>query len=108
MADLNKSIEDVKKYDSGADEKLVEAIFNSLKPVHQNLDAMLVGCTDDSELLTVKKNFLMKKLGMDDSPELDAAVKEVCEKMKDVRQKQRITFYYLLAKKFGKESAYNV
>ena len=106
MADLSKSIDDVKKYDSGVDEKLVEAIFNSLKPVHANLDAMLVGCTDDSELQTVKRNFLMKKLGMDDSPELDAAVKEICEKMKGDRMKQRITFYYLLTKKFGKESAY--
>jgi len=106
MADLNKSVENVKKYDSKVDEKLVEAIFNSLRPVHQNLDAMLVGCTDPSELTTVKKNFLMKKLGMDDSPALDAAVKEVCETMKEDRQKQRITFYYLLTKKFGKESVY--
>ena len=106
MADLNKAIENVKRYDSGADEKLVEAIFNSLKLVHENLDAMLVGCTDDSELATVKRNFLMKKLGLDDSPELDAAVKEICGQMKEDRQKQRITFYYLLTKKFGKESVY--
>lgn len=107
MADLSKSIENVKKYDSGVDEKLVEAIFNSLKLVHENKDAMLVGCTDESELSTVKRNFLMKKLGLDDGPELDAAVKEVCEKMKEDRQKQRITFYYLLTKKFGKESVYS-
>ena len=106
MADLGKIIENVKKYDSNADESLVTAIFDSLKLVHENLDAMLVGCTDDSELATVKKNFLMKKLGMDDSPELDAAVKEVCAQVKEDRQKQRVTFYYLLAKKFGKESVY--
>lgn len=106
MADLASAVADVKKYDSGVDESLVEAIFNSLKPVHANKDAMLVGCSDDSELTTVKKNFLMKKLGMDDSPELDAAVKETCETMKDSRMKARITFYYLLTKKFGKESAY--
>ncbi len=106
MADLGKIIENVKKYDNNVDEKLVTAIFDSLKLVHENLDAMLVGCTDDSELATVKKNFLMKKLGMDDSPELDAAIKEVCTQVKEDRQKQRVTFYYLLAKKFGKESVY--
>ena len=106
MAGLGKIIENVKKYDSNADEALVTAIFDSLKLVHENLDAMLVGCTDDSELATVKKNFLMKKLGMDDSPELDAAVKEICAQVKEDRQKQRVTFYYLLAKKFGKESVY--
>jgi hypothetical protein len=106
MADLAKAIADVKKYDSGVDEKLVEAIFDGLKLVHENLDAMLVGCTDDSERTTVKTNFLVKKLGMDDSPELDSAVTEICEQMKGDRQKQRVTFYYLLTKKFGKESAY--
>ena len=106
MADLNKIMENVKKYDSNADEKLVTAIFDSLKLVHENLDAMLVGCTDDSEKTTVKKNFLMKKLGLEDSPALDAAVDEICGQMKDDRQKQRVTFYYLLAKKFGKESVY--
>ena len=67
---------------------------------------MLVGFTDDSEKATVKRNFLIKELGLDDSPELDAAVNEICEQMKEDRQKQRVTFYYLLTKKFGKESAY--
>ena len=105
--ELSTAIADVRKYDSSVDEALVEAIFNSLRTVHGNKDAMLVGCTDPSELTTVKKNFLIKKLGMDDSPELDAAVKETCETMKDVRMKGRITFYYLLTKKFGKESAYS-
>ena len=104
--ELSTAIADVKKNDSTVDEALVEAIFKSLRPVHGNKDAMLVGCSDPSELTTVKKNFLMKKLGMDDSPELDAAVKEICETMKDVRMKGRITFYYLLTKKFGKESVY--
>jgi hypothetical protein len=43
---------------------------------------------------------------LDDSQELDAAVKEICAQVKEDRQKQRVTFYYLLAKKFGKESVY--
>lgn len=104
--ELSTAIADVKKYDSSVDEALVEAIFKSLKPVHGNKDAMLVGCSDPKELTTVKKNFLIKKLGLDDSAALDAAVQETCETMKDSRMKGRITFYYLLTKKFGKESAY--
>ncbi|MEE9309511.1 MAG: DUF2853 family protein [Cocleimonas sp.] len=106
MADLAKVIAEVKRFDSSVDEALVTAIFNSLRPVHGNKDAMLVSCGDDSELETVKKNFLMKKLGMDDSPELAAAVSDVCATMQGDRMKARITFYYLLTKKFGKESAY--
>lgn len=105
--ELSTAIADVKQYDSNVDEALVEAIFKSLRSVLGNKDAMLVSCGDDSELETVKRNFLMKKLGMDDSPELGVAVSDVCETMKDVRMKGRITFYYLLTKKFGKESAYS-
>ncbi len=108
MADLASAVAEAISYDGGVNEALVEAIFNSLKPVHENKDAMLVSCSDESELDTVKKNFLMKKLGMDDSPALAAAVTEVCGTMQGDRMKARITFYYLLTTKFGKESVYGV
>ena len=106
MADVNSAIADVKKYDSGADDALISAVFKGLGPAVHNKDASLVSCSDPAELATVKKNFLIKKLGMTDGPELDAAIKEVCETMKATRQKSRVTFYYLLTKKFGKESVY--
>ena len=106
MADVNSAIADVKKYDSGADADLVAAVFKGLGPAVHNKDAKLVSCSDPSELDTVRKNFLMKKLGLSEGPELDAAIKEVCETMKATRQKSRVTFYYLLTKKFGKESVY--
>ncbi len=106
MADVNSAIADVKKYDSSADEALIEAVFKGLGPAVHNKDASLVSCSDQAELDTVKNNFLIKKLGMTDGPELDAAIKEVCETLKDTRQKSRVTFYYLLTKKFGKESVY--
>lgn len=106
MADVDSAIADVKKYDSSADDALVAAVFKGLGPAVYNKDASLVSCSDQAELDTVKKNYLIKKLGMSDGPELDAAIKEVCEKMKGTRQKSRVTFYYLLCKKFGKESVY--
>jgi hypothetical protein len=106
MADVASAVVDVKEYDSGADETLVAAIFKGLGPAVHNKDACLVSCSDPSELDTVRKNFLIKKLGMSEGPELDAAIKEVCETMKDTRRKSRVTFYYLLTKKFGKESVY--
>jgi hypothetical protein len=106
MADVESAVADVKKYDSGADEALITAVFKGLGPAVHNKDASLVSCSDPAELDTVKKNFLIKKLGMTDGPELDAAIKEVCETLKETRQKSRVTFYYLLTKKFGKESVY--
>lgn len=106
MADVDSAVADVKKYDSGADEALVAAVFKGLGPAVYNRDASLVSCSDQAELDRVRDNFLVKKLGLSTGPELDAAIKEVCETMKATRQKSRVTFYYLLTKKFGKESVY--
>lgn len=106
MAKVEDAIANVKKFDSGADETLIAAVFKGLGPAVHNKDASLVSCSDSKELETVKKNFLIKKLGLSDGPELDEAIKEVCEKMKDSRQKSRVAFYYFLTKKFGKESVY--
>ena len=106
MADVETAIKDVKKFDKNADDALITAIFKGLGPSVHNKDASLVSCSDPKELATVRKNFLLKKLGMKDVPELDAAIKEVCETMKSSRQKSRVTFYYLLTKKLGKESVY--
>ena len=36
---------------------------------------------DEKEKETVKKNFLIKKLGMQDSPLLDATIEKVLERM---------------------------
>jgi hypothetical protein len=77
-------------------------------PSIYNKDASTVSCTQANELETVKNNFLIKKLGLKDGPELDKAIKEVCEQLgSSNRNKYRAMFYYLLAKKFGKENIYN-
>ena len=51
--------------------------------------------------------YLKKKLQLTASNEdLDRAINEVCDKMKDTRNKSRVTFYYLLAEKFNKLSLF--
>jgi hypothetical protein len=55
----------------------------------------------------VKKNFLMKKLGLKDGPELDAAIAKTIETYgKSERNKYRAVVYYMLVKHFGKEKVY--
>ncbi len=89
------------------DEAFIAKVAGALGPSIYNKDAETVSCSDSSELETVKKNFLMKKLGLDDSPELDDAIKKVCETMgSSNRNKYRALFYALLAKEMGKESIY--
>ena len=55
----------------------------------------------------LKKNFLMKKLGLSDGPELMQAINDVIETYgRSERNKYRAVIYYMLTKKFGKESVY--
>lgn len=91
-----KCCDDINKF-SKADEDLVSTMLKSYRLVMSKADTRLVACSDPKELVTVRKNFLQKKLGLNKSDaELDALIAGVCEKMKASRQKQRLTFYYLL------------
>jgi len=75
-------------------------------PSIYNRDSSTVAASDPSEVETVKKNFLMKKLGLADSPELDEGLKTVLGQYSE-RSKYRAVVYYMLAKHFGKESVYD-
>ena len=91
----------------GLDEDFIAKVTTALGPVIFNKDAETVSCSDSTELDTVKKNFLKKKLGINDDALFDTAIKKVCETMgSSNRSKYRALFYALLAKKFGKEDIY--
>jgi len=95
-----------KKQYGEVDKDFIAIIVKNLGPSIYKKDAELVSCSDPKELDTVRKNFLIKKLGLeDDKKVLDAAIQEVCEELKDVSKKYRALFYYRLAQKFKKESA---
>jgi hypothetical protein len=70
-------------------------------------DAATVAASDQSELERVKNNFLIKKLGLKDGPSLMEGINAVIDTYgRSERQKFRAVIYYMLAKHFGKESAY--
>jgi len=76
-------------------------------PAIYNADASTVAATQPQELETVKNNFLIKKLGLSDGPELMDAIKAVLTTYgMSERNKYRAVVYYMLAKHFGKESIY--
>ncbi len=76
-------------------------------PSIYNKDAATVSGSDQSELDTVKNNFLIKKLGLKDSADLDSAIASVMDTYgKSNRNKYRAVVYYMLAKHFKKESVY--
>ena len=76
-------------------------------PSIYNADSSTVSGSDESELATVKNNFLIKKLGLKDGANLDRGIDSVMEKYgRSNRNKYRAVVYYLLTKQFGKESVY--
>ncbi|HPE79622.1 MAG: DUF2853 family protein [Chromatiaceae bacterium] len=99
---MSDYLADVKRYDAGADAAIVQKIVKHLGIALQSKDASLVSCSDKSELDRVREKWCTKKLGETDAAAADAVVRKVCEKMKDDRQKQRVTFYYLVAQEMGK------
>lgn len=91
----------------GLSEELITSVAKGLGPSIYNADSSKVSGSDPDELTRVKENYLIKKLGLSDSPQLDAAIAEVMVQMgTSNRNKYRANVYALLCKKFGKEGIY--
>ena len=113
MSKLQEKIEqyagEMEKLGLSFDKDLLAAVTKGLGPSIYKKDAEVVSCSDSSEKETVKKNFLIKKLGLENNESLDAAVEAVCEKMgSSNKNKYRAIFYYLLTVDMGKEAIYDV
>ena len=105
IAKYAKDLEE--KCDIKPDMKLLTAITIACGPSIYRNDASTVSATQKSELETVKKNFLIKKLGLADSAKLDEGIDAVMETYgKSVRKKYRAVVYYLLVKHFRKASLF--
>ena len=76
-------------------------------PAIYNADASTVASSQPAELETVKENFLIKKLGLADGPQLMEGINKVMGIYgQSERNKYRAVVYYMLTKHFGKESVY--
>ncbi len=90
-----------------ADMDLLTKVTIGLGPSIYNADSSTVSGSDDKELATVKNNFLIKKLGLSESDDLDGAIASVMETYgQSNRNKYRAVVYYLLVKHFNKASVY--
>ena len=95
------------KFGVNPDMDLLTKVTIGCGPSIYNSDSSTVSGSDASELATVKNNFLIKKLGLKDSADLDKGIAEVMEQYgQSNRSKYRAVVYYMLTKKFNKESAY--
>jgi len=105
---IAKYAEDLKsKCGVDADMELLTKVTIGCGPAIYDADASTVAASQDGELETVKNNFLIKKLGLSDGPELMAAINTVLETYgMSERNKYRAVVYYMLTKHFGKEAVY--
>ncbi|CUH51433.1 DUF2853 family protein [Shimia marina] len=105
---IAKYAEDLKnKCGIEPDMDLLTKVTIGCGPAIYNDDASTVASSQPEELETVKNNFLIKKLGLSDGPELMSAIDAVIETYgKSERNKYRAVVYYMLTKHFGKEAQY--
>ncbi|MCR9148338.1 MAG: DUF2853 family protein [Rhodobacteraceae bacterium] len=105
---IAKYAEDLKtKCGIQPDMALLTKVTIGCGPSIYNADASTVAAGQEQELETVKDNFLVKKLGLPDGPQLMDAINQVIETYgRSERNKYRAVVYYMLVKHFGKESAY--
>ncbi|PZX46089.1 uncharacterized protein DUF2853 [Roseinatronobacter thiooxidans] len=90
------------------DMDLLRKVTIGCGPSIYNADASTVAATQQHELDTVRRNFLIKRLGLSDGQELHDAIDAVIEQYgRSERNKYRAVVYYLLTRHFGKESAYS-
>ena len=86
---------------------LLERITHGLGPAIYNRDAATVSSSSASELETVKQNFLIKKLGLEDSPVLMEKINQVMIKYgTSERTKYRAVVYYMLVNEFNRQDVY--
>lgn len=89
------------------DMDLLSKVTIGCGPSIYDADASTVASSQEGELATVKDNFLIRKLGLSDGPELMDAINSVIDTYgRSERNKYRAVVYYLLTKHFGRESVY--
>lgn len=85
------------------DEQKLIACAKACGPSIYNNDSSTVAGSDKKELATVRNNYLIKKLGLSESDDLDGVLEYALEKIgKSNPKKHRAVFYYLCSEKVGK------
>ncbi len=105
---IAKYAEDLKtKCKINPDLALLTKVTIACGPAIYSADASTVAGSDPAELETIRKNFLIKKLGLSDGPALGEAISAVIDTYgRSERTKYRAVVYYMLAKHFGKEAVF--
>ena len=113
---MSKRDELIAKYAADIKEKLGQApdmdlltkVTIGCGPSIYNADSETVAATDPAELERVRDNYLVKKLGLANTPDLMDAINAAIDTYgRANRNKYRAVLYYMLCQKFDKQAVYN-
>lgn len=89
------------------DMKLLEKVAIGCGPALYHRDDSLVAAGDPAEVMAIKRNFLIRKLALEDRPELMQAINAAIDTYgRSDPKKYRAVIYYMLVKHFGREIQY--
>ena len=89
------------------DMKLLTAVTIACGPTIYKADAEKVSARDKEEMERVRKNFVIKKLGVKDTPKVDEGIAACIDTYgRSNRNKYRAVLYYLLTKHFKKSGVF--
>ena len=89
------------------DMEMLRKVTIACGPSIYNPDASTIAATQEHELETVKNNFLIKKLGLEDTPDLMVQLNDIIDTYgRSDPNKYRAVIYYMLAKRFQKDHIY--
>lgn len=104
---IDKCVKQMQEQKIRVDRPLLEAVAKSLGPSLYKKDAALVATAQKGEMATIRKNFLIKKLGCEDGPKLDKAMDRATDRIgRSRRNKLRPVYYYLLVKELKKSDVF--
>lgn len=105
---IAKYAADIKdKLGETADMDLLTKVTIGCGPSIYSADSETVAASDNAELERVRDNYLIKKLGLPEGPNLMEAINACIDKYgRSNRNKYRAVLYYMLTRHFGKESVY--
>ena len=103
---IDKYRKELSKLRVKVDDGLLKAVVKSLGPAVYREDASKISASDTEEIGRVKQNFMIKRLGLEPGPKVDALLDQALDQMgRANRNKHRAVLYYIIARAAKKESA---
>ena len=103
---IDKYKKELSKIKVKVDDVLLKAVVKSLGPAVYREDASMISAADADELERVKQNFMVRRLGLTDSPKLEVMLNKAIDQMgRSKTNKHRAVLYYIITRDSKREAA---